>query len=252
MSKGVIYVLTNPSFPEYVKIGYADNLERRLKEFNNSSCLPFAFRVYCVYEVDDRLTDKKLHSMIDKLNPDLRAIETFDGKPRVREFYNMSADDAYELLGCIASISGTVEKLKKIDPTGHEIKDEKLAKDFQESGNIKYTEDEHLLHASRQIAELYVKLKERILSLGGIFIEPKKLYIAFKKTTNVCDVELQKNKIKIAINLPKGHLKDPLHLARDVSNTGHWGNGDYIIVLSDDEMLDDVMELIKQSYHSQR
>lgn len=29
--QGVIYVLTNPSFPDYVKIGYADNLENRLK-----------------------------------------------------------------------------------------------------------------------------------------------------------------------------------------------------------------------------
>lgn len=27
MSKGVIYILTNPSFPQYVKIGSADNVE---------------------------------------------------------------------------------------------------------------------------------------------------------------------------------------------------------------------------------
>ena len=27
-STGVIYILTNPSFPEYVKIGYADDLKR--------------------------------------------------------------------------------------------------------------------------------------------------------------------------------------------------------------------------------
>lgn len=26
--KGVIYILTNPSFPEYVKIGYADDVEK--------------------------------------------------------------------------------------------------------------------------------------------------------------------------------------------------------------------------------
>ena len=26
---GVIYILTNPSFPEYVKIGYADDIEKR-------------------------------------------------------------------------------------------------------------------------------------------------------------------------------------------------------------------------------
>lgn len=29
--KGVIYILTNPSFPQYVKIGYADNVESRMK-----------------------------------------------------------------------------------------------------------------------------------------------------------------------------------------------------------------------------
>ena len=96
MNYGVIYVLTNPSFPEYVKIGYADNLEKRLKQLNRSECLPFAFRAYCVYEVSEKLKDKDVHNLIDTINPTLRAVETFDGKPRVREFYNISAQDAYE------------------------------------------------------------------------------------------------------------------------------------------------------------
>lgn len=30
MAKGVIYILTNPSFPEYVKIGYVKDLEKRM------------------------------------------------------------------------------------------------------------------------------------------------------------------------------------------------------------------------------
>ena len=29
--KGVIYILTNPSFPDYVKIGYADDVEKKSK-----------------------------------------------------------------------------------------------------------------------------------------------------------------------------------------------------------------------------
>ena len=31
-TKGVIYILTNPSFPDYVKIGYANNIQKRLAE----------------------------------------------------------------------------------------------------------------------------------------------------------------------------------------------------------------------------
>ena len=30
----VIYILTNPSFPEYVKIGYADDIDKRLQQLN--------------------------------------------------------------------------------------------------------------------------------------------------------------------------------------------------------------------------
>ena len=124
---GVIYILKNPSFPDYVKIGYADNLEQRLKQLNRAEALPFAFRAYATYETDKRLTDVKLHELIDSLNPDLRAIEEFDGKKRSREFYAMSAEDAYKLLECIAIISGTKNKLKRMKPEGHEILDEEMA-----------------------------------------------------------------------------------------------------------------------------
>lgn len=41
---GYIYILTNPSFPEYVKIGYADDVEKRLAQLNRSECIPFLFK----------------------------------------------------------------------------------------------------------------------------------------------------------------------------------------------------------------
>ena len=34
--KGVIYILTNPSFPDYIKIGYAHNIEQRLRRGDSS------------------------------------------------------------------------------------------------------------------------------------------------------------------------------------------------------------------------
>lgn len=132
MAKGVIYILTNPSFPDYIKIGYAKDLEKRLQQLNRSETVPFAFRAYAVYEVESALTDKDLHKLIDKLNPDLRSIETFDGKERVKEFYAMSAEDAYSLLESIAKISGTLERLKRVKPEGHEILDEQIAEEVRE------------------------------------------------------------------------------------------------------------------------
>ncbi|MGN8714022.1 GIY-YIG nuclease family protein [Hornefia butyriciproducens] len=78
-TKGCIYILINPSFPDYVKIGYASNIERRLGELNRSECIPYAFRVYATYDVEEKLSDKKVHNLIDQLNPNLRAVEEFDG-----------------------------------------------------------------------------------------------------------------------------------------------------------------------------
>ena len=126
-SKGVIYILTNPSFPDYVKIGYADDVEKRLKELNRSECIPFAFRLYAYYKVPRRLTDMKLHQMIDKLNPNLRSIEEFDGKTRKREFYNMNPADAYSILETIAQITGSEENLVLNEPSSKEMKDEEEA-----------------------------------------------------------------------------------------------------------------------------
>ena len=131
--KGVIYILTNPAFPQYVKIGYAHDLEKRLKQLNRSETIPYAFRVYAVYDVESELTDKNLHAIIDSINPDLRTIENFDGKKRVKEFYAMSAEDAYHLLECIAKISGTTNRLKRMKPEGHEIEDENTAREVQDA-----------------------------------------------------------------------------------------------------------------------
>lgn len=129
---GYIYILTNPSFKDYVKIGYADDVKRRLQELNRSECIPFAFRIYATYEVDSRLSDKKIHSIIDKLNPNLRSIDNFEGKERKREFYAMSPEDAYSILEAIAEINGRSDKLTLIKPTEIEKEEEQTAIEVEE------------------------------------------------------------------------------------------------------------------------
>ncbi len=138
-TKGVIYILTNPSFPQYVKIGYADDIKTRLAQLNRSECTPFAFRIYATYEVDARLTDMKLHSIIDKLNPNLRAIDNVDGKKRIREFYAITAEDAFAIFEAMAEIHGTQNRLNKFTATEEQKAEEKIAADIEEERKERLT-----------------------------------------------------------------------------------------------------------------
>lgn len=243
---GYIYILTNPSFPQYVKIGYADDYKKRLKDLNRSECIPYAFRVYAVYKVCERLQDTAIHNMIDRINPSLRTIETFDGKQRKKEFYEMHADDAYAVFQTIAALSGTSERLQLITPEGHELVDEKHAKEVE--NKAVYTEEQSLSSADEGVRILFQKLKDALMLLPNVKVEPKKLYIAFKAHKNFIDVEVQRHVLKIFINLKKGELDDPDGLCDDVSNIGHWGNGDYRVYLKDESDLQLVLPLIQQSY----
>lgn len=104
MAKGYIYIMTNPALLNMVKIGYSTDVEKRRKELSTTN-LPYDYEIYATYETAGKLEDKKLHSLIDKLNPELRVSKN-------REFYIMTPDDAYELLEAIATISGSLDKLE--------------------------------------------------------------------------------------------------------------------------------------------
>ena len=72
--------------------------------------------------------------------------------------------------------------------------------------------------------------------------------IAFKTNTNFIDVRLQKTQIKIWLNLTYGTLNDPKQVARDMSNIGHWSNGEYEIIMKINANMSYVMDLVTQSY----
>ena len=105
MAKGYIYIMTNPCLQNMVKIGYATDVEERRKQLSTTA-LPYEYEVYATYETSGKLEDKKLHNLIDNLNPELRVSKN-------REFFVMSASEAYELLEAIAIISGSQDKLRK-------------------------------------------------------------------------------------------------------------------------------------------
>ena len=112
-----------------------------------------------------------------------------------------------------------------------------------------YTEEEHIQKTTELIAELYQKFRQGVLQLADdIEIKPKKMEIGFRKDSKVfTDMCILKNSLKIWINLKKGKLDDPKKLAEDVSEKGHWGNGDYQIQVETDKDLEYIMSLIKQA-----
>ena len=102
---GAIYILVNPAFPNLVKIGYADNVAKRVKSLSCNSAIPDPYHCYATYSVRKRLEDLKLHSLIDMLDPDLR-------HTAAREFYEMSKEDAHRILSAIAQINGNEDRLQ--------------------------------------------------------------------------------------------------------------------------------------------
>lgn len=129
--EGYIYILTNPSFPPYVKIGYADNVTKRVRELNRTECTPFGFRIYAYYKVNSRLKDKNLHALIDILNPDLRSVDNIDGAVRTREFYAISPEKAFSVIKAVASINGMEDNLVLVAKSEKDIQDEENASEIE-------------------------------------------------------------------------------------------------------------------------
>ncbi len=164
MTKGYIYIMTNPALKDMVKIGYATNVEVRRKQLSTTA-LPYDYEVYATYETSGNLEDKKLHKLIDNLNPDLRVTKT-------REFFVMSPEDAFELLESIATISGTKDKLKKanINISSQQIL-RKPPVNFKKcgipDGAVLVFVDDNSIKAT-VVSDRKVQYKEEITSLSAI------------------------------------------------------------------------------------
>ena len=133
--------------------------------------------------------------------------------------------------------AGTQESIKTISKADKTI--DNVAKEIKV-----YSEQEHLENVSEEIKELYEKFKNAIQNLDNLEIKPKKKYIAFVAGRNVIDILPQKKALKMWINMSIGELDDSKGITRDVSTTGHWGNGDFEIQIKDDENLEYILSLV--------
>ena len=77
---GIVYVLSNPAFDNYVKVGRTIDLEQRLRQLDNTS-VPLPFRCVFAVQVDDEIAVEKL---VHQAFADVRVRST-------REFFEIDA-----------------------------------------------------------------------------------------------------------------------------------------------------------------
>lgn len=99
---------------------------------------------------------------------------------------------------------------------------------------------------------LFESLDKRIMNLSpAVKREYKKLYVAYKLDTNFVDIVFQKQRLRISINMKYSEVNDPKGICKDITGLGRWGNGDVEMFMEHQDELDQVMEIIKQSYDIQ-
>jgi predicted transport protein len=99
---------------------------------------------------------------------------------------------------------------------------------------------------------LFEALRKEVLALDPCVVEEiVKSYIAYKAETNFLDVVAQAKRLRLSLNMKFHELHDEKRIARDMTNVGHYGNGDVEIAISAVEELPYVMGLVRQAYEKQ-
>lgn len=111
--QNVIYILTNPLYAGYVKIGYASDLSSRLASLNTGMLRNF--ETYAVYETPVRNADREYHAIIDDLAPIVRARVINGQRVQDKEFFKLEPEQAYDILKHVAAMTDTMSKLHRID-----------------------------------------------------------------------------------------------------------------------------------------
>ncbi|WP_026673997.1 DUF262 and DUF1524 domain-containing protein [Alkalihalobacterium bogoriense] len=106
---------------------------------------------------------------------------------------------------------------------------------------------------SGAMLSLFEVIRKRICNLdSSVREEFKKLYIAYKTTTNFVDIVPQKSRLRLSLNMSFNEILDPNGICKDVTNLGRWGNGDVEFGIESEDDIEYAMILIKQSFEKHR
>jgi len=92
LNQNIVYTLTNPSFPDWVKIGRCSDLDTRLKSLSNNTAVPLPFECFYACKVDNGMeVEKKLHMIFDEVRVSKR-----------REFFKVDPEKVVAIMQLVA------------------------------------------------------------------------------------------------------------------------------------------------------
>ena len=117
------------------------------------------------------------------------------------------------------------------------------------TGNNGYSLQDHLWHMPFDIRGIFERLRKRILNLdSSVREEFRKSYIAYSATTDFLEIEPQKKRLLVTLNIDALEINDPKGLRRNGRHPGHFGNGEVQVSVTSLDQIEDVMDLIHQAF----
>jgi predicted transport protein len=112
-----------------------------------------------------------------------------------------------------------------------------------------YTFEQHVAGKSEAVKELVLDLREYIMNLDTAMEEvPKKYYVAYKISQNIVCIEVRTQKVLLYLKLDPKEISNPPAIGRDVSSIGHFGTGDFEVVVGTQADLEVAKEFINLAY----
>jgi predicted transport protein len=114
-----------------------------------------------------------------------------------------------------------------------------------------YDIEQHLSKIEKTKKDLATTIQDYILNLDESIEEvPKKYYVAYKVSQNFVCMEIHKNKILLYLKINPDTVADIPGNCRDVKNIGHYGTGDFEIVITNEQDIKNAKEFILQAFNN--
>ncbi|WQV70754.1 DUF262 and DUF1524 domain-containing protein [Helicobacter pylori] len=165
-----------------------------------------------------------------RLNQSLKDLESF-GEKEIEKRANDLADFALKIWTYPKLDAETLEKYKPKKEKKVDLSSYKFGSHSRELFDI----------LSKEIKALDERITEKF----------NQDYISCMFDKNFVDIVVQNKDLKLYLNMPFNELQDEKNLARDMTNTGHLGNGDIEIKLETKENIPYCLGLIKQVLEKQ-